>query len=135
MELHSDHMDQVSLIDNQKWRFQEFLLPVELRIEIRRYLLVGCYNSRSVRDLIVTFPPEEVEDFSERLFGHQVEMTKQLKHPLEILTASLSKVGVFIFSKKISNVSKIGMEGDSEHKCRKNSVLYRQSTIDYFPVI
>lgn len=63
---------------------------MELRIEVRRYLLVGRYNSCSVGDLIVTFSPEEVENFSERLLGHQVEMAKQLKHPLEILAASLS---------------------------------------------
>lgn len=83
-------MHQVSLIDNQKWRFQELLLPVKLRIEVRRYLLVGSYDSCSVRDLIVTFSPEEVENFGERLLGHQVEMAKQLKHPLEVLTTSLS---------------------------------------------
>lgn len=90
---------------------------MELRIEVRRYLLIGCDNCSSVRDLIVTFSPEEVENFSERLLSHQVEVTKKLKHPLEVLTASLSKVSVFLFCEEISDVSKVCMEGNSEHEC------------------
>lgn len=49
---------------------------MELRIEVGGYLLVGRNNSSSVRDLIVALSPEEVENFSERLLSHQVEMAK-----------------------------------------------------------
>lgn len=108
---------------------------MKLRVKVRRYLLVSCHNGSCVRDLIVTFSPEEVEYFSERLLCHQVEMTEKLKHPLEILAASLPKIGVFLFCEEISDVSKIRMERNSEHECGKDRVLNRQGAIDDLPVI
>lgn len=108
---------------------------MKLRVEVRRYLLVSCYNGSRVRHLIVTFSPEEIENFSERLLCHQVEMTEKLKYPLKILAASLPKKGVFLLCEEISNVSKVRMEGNSEHKCGKDGVLNRQGAIDDLPVI
>jgi hypothetical protein len=128
-------MDQVGLVDYQKGSLQEFLLAVKLRIEVGRYLLIGCHYGCGVRYLIMTLPPEEVEDLGERLLSHKVEMPQKLKDPLQVLTTPLPQSYVLLFSEEIPNIFLLLMERNSQHQSRQHSILYGESTIDDLPII
>jgi hypothetical protein len=62
---------------------------MELRVIIGGDLLICCHDCGSVGNLIVTLSPKEVEYFGEGLLSHEVEVSEQLKNPLEVLATPL----------------------------------------------
>jgi hypothetical protein len=107
IELKSDHVTEIGFVYEQERRPQQFLLPMHLRKVIRHYFLVSGRYGGGIGDFIVTFPPKEVEEFDERFFCHQIEVSQKLKDPFQVFAAFGSQVAVAFLCEETSDVVEI----------------------------